>query len=59
VSRRVLHSCGLTVVAAPAGTDCTIRLENVGAVLATAKPWQHHADPQPQRARAPGSCASG
>jgi len=29
VSRRVLHSCGLTVVAAPADTGYTIRLENV------------------------------
>ena len=27
MSRRVLHSCGLTVVAAPADTDCTIWLE--------------------------------
>jgi len=27
VSRRVLHSCGLTVVAAPANTDFTLRLE--------------------------------
>ena len=34
MSRRVLHSCGLTVVAAPADTDYTIRLENVGAGLA-------------------------
>jgi len=35
VSRRVLHSCGLTVVAAASDTPA----------CATAKPWQHHADP--------------
>ena len=34
MSRRVLHSCGLTVVAAPADTDYTIQLENAGAGLA-------------------------
>jgi hypothetical protein len=30
----MLHNCGLTVVAAPADTDYTIRLDSVGVGLA-------------------------
>jgi hypothetical protein len=34
VSRGMLHNGGLTVVAAPADTDYTIRLDSVGVGLA-------------------------
>ena len=38
VPRRVLRNRGLTVVAAPADTIYTIRLENLGAGLAHVRP---------------------
>jgi hypothetical protein len=44
VSRRVLHNRGLTVVTAPADTDCTIRPENRGAGLAHGRPRRRGTD---------------
>ena len=65
-ARRVLRNRGLTVVAAPADTDYTIRLENVGTGLAHGRPRRRGTDrprhrrlpraqppgPQPRHARA-------
>jgi hypothetical protein len=50
--RRVLRSRGLTVVAAPANTDYTIRLENVGTGLAHGRPRRPGTD-RPRHDRLP------
>jgi hypothetical protein len=50
--RRVLRSRGLTVVAAPADTDYTIRLENVGTGLAHGRPRRPGTD-RPRHDRLP------
>src|SRR6266404_4417370 len=51
-ARRVLRNRGLTVVAAPADTDYTIRLENVGTGLAHGRPRRRGTD-RPRHRRLP------
>src|SRR5258707_37753 len=52
VPRRVLRNRGLTVVAAPADTGYTIRLENIGTGLAHGRPRRRGTD-RPRHRRLP------
>src|SRR5258708_14994863 len=53
-ARRVLRNRGLTVVAVPADTDYTIRLENVGTGLAHRRPRRPGTD-RPRHRRLPSA----